>query len=211
MNHQYTYRQTTHFEYWIDRIQGKGSHTLNTNQLEQIKQDCSEHVTYNNIKQSLRKNNLATQYENIPNIYQYLTGNMVQQISKEDKKILINLFEKFNNEFKIRYFERIKNSLPYNYLIKKIANHMNIPIPQIDEIRSIEKLQYLDQIWNDIIKDIDPIMIKRKEAAIKIQSIWRMILAKRYLQRIRIRKELIYLPRIGIEYQNAMKHFNDHI
>ena len=38
-----------------------------------------------------------------------------------------------------------------------------------------------------------------------------MILAKRQLQRLRIKKELIYLPRIGIEYQKVFEDFNQNI
>lgn len=47
-----------------------------------------------------------------------------------------------------------------------------------------------------------------RRAQIKIASWWRVILAKRRLQRLRINHELVVLPGVGVEYQNALERFS---
>jgi len=51
--------------------------------------------------------------------------------------------------------------------------------------------------WNQIIK----------RDAIIIQKFWRNILAKRKLQRLKIKREIEHIPSMGIKYFKYKKHF----
>ncbi len=193
-----------HFKNWIDEIQGKLFINISDEILNKIREDCENDITFYNIRQSLRKDGLQKYYEHITQIYIILTGNKVQ-ISDDDEKRLLEMYDKFIDELRLKYGGK---SMSFMYMMKKIAEHLDISILNIEQNMNYKKLIRLDEMWENIIWSIDPDTIKRKESTIKMQSQWRMILAQRELQRLKISRELIYYPGIGIEYQKALADFN---
>ena len=78
-------------------------------------------------------------------------------------------------------------------------------------IKSKEKVVQIDIYWKCICDRLDwpypPETFVRRGAQQRIARWWRMVLAKRRLQRLKIGFELEYLPKIGKYYYQAYEDF----
>lgn len=104
-----------------------------------------------------------------------------------------NLFD----DYKI--FSKIYDELPKDYILvvdNTVYNNNKIH----DNI-----------YWYKIEEHIGYHVYDKLDATVIFQKYWRRILAKRQLQRLKIKDELEYLPHIGIKYFDAEKHWNNNI
>ncbi len=88
---------------------------------------------------------------------EYNLNNLInknQGISKVDKMRILNMFNEFNAEFNTQRYQR-PNMISYNYVLMKIGDYLQIPLPNLKITDNNDKLQEYDQIWNEIISIID--------------------------------------------------------
>ncbi len=220
-----SYTRENHFRETLKHIQGKHNLYISDYNLGIIRNECGNNISYNSIKLALKKSMLMNHCEEIPKIYEILSGNTIIKISDEDEKRIIKLFTQVSNNYNLvimnsQYSSRV-NFLNYNFIIKKIAEELNILIPEISILKSLGKLEQNEKIWNKVYAKVRftlaheilenyfcNLLYKRNLAITIFQTQIRQILAQRHLQRLKIKRELEYLPGIGIEYQKALKNFN---
>jgi len=95
--------------------------------------------------------------------------------------------------------------IPFSILIPKVARNLFIDIaPQIHENKIMNYSLITSYEWSTKFN-----IIWSENAAIKIQNFWRNVLAKRKLQRLKIKREIEHIPNIGIKYFKYKKHFEN--
>ncbi len=223
-----TYKKLGYLREYFDTLDARSRIDIPIEDLNFIRNQCGDNISYKNIRNVLRKCRWNKYYDDIPKIYEIINGNPVPKISKENKEILFESIYKFASNYvtslkNIKYKNVGINLLNVNFIIRKKAKELNIQLPPMSKLWNYpDKYKKYDELykkvnWNikygEICKILEQhllnILLKRNYAAIKLQTSMRQMVAKRYLQRLKIGRELEYYPNIGIKYFEAYEHFNN--
>ena len=225
------YKRLGHLRKWFDEIDTRSRIDIPIEDLNLIRNQCGDDISHKNIRNILRKCSWIKYYEDISKIYEILNGNPVPKISPEDKEKLYESIEQFASNY-VTSLKNIKynnvginliNLLNVNFIIRKKTKELNIQLPPMSNLWNYpDKYKKYDELykrvnWNikygEICKILEQhllnILLKRNYATIILQTSMRQMVAKRYLQRLKIGRELEYYPNIGIKYFEAYEHFNN--
>lgn len=160
----FTYKRKNHFKEWLTQLQAKEStnipeEVLNKVYLELKKERITEikEITYNRIRQYLKKLRLNKYYEHIPHIIKIITKQKGLIIDEELEKKLMNLFDEIQGPFEKYCPKNRKNFLSYSFTLYKFCQLLNrndllIYFPLL---KSREKLFEQEKIWKNICKELN--------------------------------------------------------
>jgi hypothetical protein len=166
--HEYTkpycYKRTNHFKEWIYQIQGREGISIPeeiiTGVLSEIKKERitdKDNITYDKMKEFLKKLKLNKYYEHIPNIITRITGEKRLTINGELENKLLQMFNEIQDPFEKHCPKTRKNFLSYSYTLYKFFQLLekNEYLKYFPLLKSREKMYEQDEIWKNICKELN--------------------------------------------------------
>jgi hypothetical protein len=163
-NKPYCYKRTNHFKEWITQTQGNEGvsipeEIINSVILEIKKERITEknNITYDKIKEFLKKLKLNKYYEHIPNIITRITGEKRMTINQELENKLLNMFNEIQIPFEKHCPKTRKNFLSYSYTLYKFFQILEKKeyLKYFPLLKSREKMYEQDEIWKNICKELN--------------------------------------------------------
>jgi hypothetical protein len=146
------YRRINHFKDTLKNIQGKTSFSLDDEQIiNQLTNNLQNtEITYEYIKNQLKKNNLQNYYEYIPTILRKLNINVVD-FTEEVESLLCDSFEKVLIIHNMLYSN--ESFLPYNYVLYQLSKYINYENLHLIKLTSYNKITYHKK-WEKIYQEL---------------------------------------------------------
>lgn len=160
----YTYKRPNHFKEWLTQVQGLSRCTIPKEMIDLIfseiisqKLNNKKLITYDKVKDILRKLKLNKYYEQIPTIIHEITGNKQLELDSKLEQQLIKMFDDIQEPFQKHCPKNRKNFLSYSYTIHKFLqlldkNEFLIYFPLL---KSRQKLFEQEDIWKNICKELN--------------------------------------------------------
>ena len=159
----FAYKRINHFNEHISQFQGKESTEIPKEIYDMIMKEIKkERITElssikpSKIREILKKLELNKYYEHIPHIINHLNGVPPPNISKSQEETLRVMFKEIQIPF-IKYCPRDRqNFLSYTYVLHKFCELLELDdlLPCFPLLKSREKLQEQDAIWEKICSDL---------------------------------------------------------
>jgi len=104
----------------------------------------------------LKKLKYNKYYEHIPHLINVLSGKKAPTLTRSSEEMLRSLFKEIQIPFMNNCPISRKNFLSYSYVLHKFCELLEYDhlIPFFPLLKSREKLQQQDQIWEKICKDL---------------------------------------------------------
>ena len=159
----FSYKRSNHFKEWLNQIQGREGTNIPNDVLDLIFTEIKKEritdkksITFNKIREYLKKLKLNKYYEHIPNIIHKITGNRQLTISEDLEKTLVTMFDKIQEPFEKHCPKNRKNFLSYSYTLYKFFQilKMNDYLIYFPLLKSREKLFEQEQIWKNICSEV---------------------------------------------------------
>uniref|UniRef100_A0A6C0CTU1 Late transcription factor VLTF3-like protein n=1 Tax=viral metagenome TaxID=1070528 RepID=A0A6C0CTU1_9ZZZZ len=160
----YTYKRINHFNEWISQIQGKESTDIPEEVFERIVNEIKKEkikdlskLTYNKMREILKKLHSNKYYEHIYYIIYRLNGIPAPNFSPEMEDKLRNMFKEIQSPF-LKYCPSTrKNFLSYSYVLYKFCQLLDRDeyLKYFTLLKSREKLHLQDQIWRKICQEVN--------------------------------------------------------
>lgn len=159
----YSYKRINHFREWCTQVQGKQSTDIPDEVFEQILQEIrkekirdTKKLTYNKMREILKKLKINRYYEHINYIINRINGVPTPHFSPELEDKLCNMFKEIQGPFLKHCPSFRKNFLSYSYCLSKMMQilGLNEYLPFFNLLKSREKLYLQDQIWKKICADL---------------------------------------------------------
>lgn len=167
-NHDFTkpfsYKRSNHFKEWINQIQGREGTNIPSNIIELLVNEIKKEritdkklVSYDKIKEYLKKLKLNKYYEHIPNIIHSITGNRQLIISQDLEEKLVKMFDDVQEPFAKHCPSNRKNFLSYSYTLYKFFQllDLNEYLVYFPLLKSREKLFEQELIWKNICSELN--------------------------------------------------------
>lgn len=159
----YSYKRINHFREWCSQVQGRESTDIPDEVFEQILQEIQKEkirdtktLTYNKMREILKKLKINRYYEHINYIINRINGVPTPHFSPELEDKLCNMFKEIQGPFLKHCPSFRKNFLSYSYCLSKMMQilGLNEYLPFFNLLKSREKLYLQDQIWKCICQDL---------------------------------------------------------
>ena len=146
------YRRINHFKDTLKNIQGKTSFSLDDEQIiNQLTNNLQNtEITYEYIKNQVKKHNLEKYYEYIPAILRKLNIEVVD-FTEEEEILLCELFENVSKIYSMLYPD--ESFLPYNYILYQLSKYINYKKLHLIKLTSYNKIIY-DKKWEKIYQEL---------------------------------------------------------
>ena len=163
-NKPYCYKRTNHFKEWISQTQGREGvsipeEIINSVILEIKKERIVDknNITYDKIKEFLKKLKFNKYYEHIPNIITRITGEKRIIINPELEIKLLKMFNEIQAPFQKYCPSTRKNFLSYSYTLYKFFQLLekNEYLKYFPLLKSRDKMYEQDEIWKNICKELN--------------------------------------------------------
>jgi hypothetical protein len=163
-NKPYCYKRTNHFKEWISQTQGREGvnipeEIINCVILEIKKQRITNknNITYDKVKEFLKKLKFNKYYEHIPNIITRITGEKRIIINQELELKLLKMFNEIQVPFQTHCPPTRKNFLSYSYTLYKFFQLLekNEYLKYFPLLKSRDKMYEQDEIWKNICKELN--------------------------------------------------------
>jgi uncharacterized Zn finger protein (UPF0148 family) len=160
----YTYKRINHFNEWISQIQGKESTDIPEEIFEKIANEIKKEkikdlskLSYNKMREILKKINTNKYYEHIYYIIYRLNGIPAPDFSPELEEKLRSMFKEIQGPFLKYCPSNRKNFLSYSYVLYKFCELLEKDeyLKYFSLLKSREKLHLQDQIWKQICEDVN--------------------------------------------------------
>lgn len=160
----FTYKRKNHFKEWLIQLQAKESTNIPQEIIEAIYKELKKEriteindITYNRIRQYLKKLRYNKYYEHVPNIIKIITKQQSLKIDTELENKLMLMFDQIQEPFRIHCPKNRKNFLSYSFTLHKFCQLLNrydllIYFPLL---KSREKLFEQEKIWKKICEELD--------------------------------------------------------
>jgi len=159
----FAYKRINHFNEWLAQFQAKES----TEIPEQVYQDILKelkkeknlkmsHINGKKVRDILKKLSLNKYYEHVPHIINMINGKPAPIINRTTEEKLRMMFKEIQTPFLKHCPEGRKNFLSYSYVLHKFVELLDLDefLPCFPLLKSREKLQQQDMIWNKICKEL---------------------------------------------------------
>jgi hypothetical protein len=163
-NKPYCYKRTNHFKEWISQTQGREGvsipdEIINCVILEIKKERIIDKnsITYDKVKEFLKKLKFNKYYEHIPNIITRITGEKRIIINQELETKLLKMFNEIQDPFQKHCPTTRKNFLSYSYTLYKFFQLLekNEYLKYFPLLKSRDKMYEQDEIWKNICKELN--------------------------------------------------------
>ena len=156
----YSYNRPSHFNEWLDQIQGKESSRIDSKVIELIVNEMkieridSKDLNPINLKRILKKIKLTKCYEHTFSILNQIAGKPSIVFSRKNEFIMKYMFKRIQEPFKEVCPKNRKNFLSYSYVLNKFCGILGLSDEQkkFTLLKSREKLKSTDEIWFKICK-----------------------------------------------------------
>lgn len=160
----FSYKRINHFREWCNQVQGKESTDIPDeifekilNEIKKEKINDTKTITYNKMREILKRLRINKYYEHINYIINRINGIPTPQFSGELEEKLCNMFRDIQGPF-LKYCPKDrKNFLSYSYVLYKFFQllGLNEYLKYFPLLKSREKLYVQDQIWKKICEELN--------------------------------------------------------
>jgi len=159
----FAYKRINHFNEWLAQFQAKETTELPETIYKDIYNELNKNIdinlsqiNYNQIRQILKKLKYNKYYEHIPHLINILSGQKAPTLTRGAEEMLRSLFKEIQIPFMNNCPANRKNFLSYAYVLHKFCELLEYDnlIPFFPLLKSREKLQQQDKIWEKICKDL---------------------------------------------------------
>lgn len=160
----YTYKRINHFNEWISQIQGKESTDIPEEIFDKIVNEINKEkisdlskLSYNKMREILKKINTNKYYEHIYYIIYRLNGIPAPDFPPELEEKLRSMFKEIQAPFLKYCPSNRKNFLSYSYVLYKFCQLLEKDeyLKYFSLLKSREKLHLQDQIWKQICEEVN--------------------------------------------------------
>jgi hypothetical protein len=158
-----SYKRINHFTEWVNQIQGKESTEIPEEIFEKIVHEIKKEkikdthkLSYNKMREILKKLKFNKYYEHIYYIIYRLNGISPPNFSPELEDTLRNMFKEIQGPFLKHCPFKRKNFLSYSYVLFKFCQLLEKDeyLQHFSLLKSREKLHIQDQIWRNICAEV---------------------------------------------------------
>ena len=160
----FSYKRINHFREWCNQVQGKESTDIPDEVFEKILNEIKKEkitdtktITYNKMRDILKRLRINKYYEHINYIINRINGIPTPQFSPELEEKLCNMFRNIQGPFLKHCPKDRKNFLSYSYVLYKFFQILGLHeyLKYFPLLKSREKLYVQDQIWKKICKELN--------------------------------------------------------
>ena len=160
----FSYKRINHFREWCNQVQGKESTDIPNEVFEKILNEIKKEkiidtksITYNKMREILKRLRINKYYEHINYIINRINGIPTPQFSTELEDKLCNMFKDIQAPFLKHCPKERKNFLSYSYVLYKFFQilGLNEYLKFFPLLKSREKLYAQDQIWKKICEELN--------------------------------------------------------
>jgi hypothetical protein len=160
----FSYKRINHFREWCNQVQGKESTDIPNEIFEKILNEINKEkiidtksITYNKMREILKRLRINKYYEHINYIINRINGIPTPQFSTELEEKLCNMFKDIQAPFLKHCPKERKNFLSYSYVLYKFFQilGLNEYLKFFPLLKSREKLYAQDQIWKKICEELN--------------------------------------------------------
>ena len=159
----FSYKRINHFREWCNQVQGKESTDIPDEIFEKILNEIKKEkimdtksITYNKMREILKRLRINKYYEHINYIINRINGIPTPQFSPELEEKLCNMFRDIQGPFLKHCPKDRKNFLSYSYVLYKFFQILGLHeyLKYFPLLKSREKLYIQDQIWKKICQEL---------------------------------------------------------
>lgn len=160
----FSYKRINHFREWCNQVQGKESTDIPDEIFEKILNEIKKEkildtktITYNKMREILKRLRINKYYEHINYIINRINGIPTPQFSPDLEEKLCNMFRDIQTPFLKNCPKDRKNFLSYSYVLYKFFQilGLNEYLKYFPLLKSREKLYLQDQIWKKICEELN--------------------------------------------------------
>jgi len=160
----FSYKRINHFREWCNQVQGKESTDIPNEVFEKILNEIKKekitdtrNITYNKMREILKRLRINKYYEHINYIINRINGIPTPQFSAELEEKLCSMFKDIQAPFLKHCPKERKNFLSYSYVLYKFFQilGLNEYLKFFPLLKSREKLYAQDQIWKKICEELN--------------------------------------------------------
>jgi len=159
----FSYKRINHFNEWLAQFQAKETTDIPEKlyqdilkELKKINYIAIEDISYQNIREILKRLHYNKYYEHIPHIINILNGKKAPLLTREYEEQLRMMFKEIQKPFMKHCPEGRKNFLSYSYVLHKFCELIELDdlLNFFPLLKSREKLQQQDKIWKNICSEL---------------------------------------------------------
>jgi len=159
----FAYKRINHFNEWLAQFQAKEttdiSDEIYENILKELKKDIFldiKNLKYIKIRNILKKLKYNKYYEHIPHIINIINGEKAPLLNRQQEEQLRMMFKEIQIPFMNNCPETRSNFLSYSYVLHKFCQLLELDelLIYFPLLKSREKLQQQDRIWEKMCKDL---------------------------------------------------------
>ena len=159
----FAYKRINHFNEWLAQFQAKETTEIPkyiyTDVIEEFNKNINSNInkiTYKQVREILKKLKYNKYYEHIPHIITLIGGNKAPTLLNQYEELLRNMFKEIQIPFMNNCPNERKNFLSYSYVLHKFCQLLELDdlLIHFPLLKSREKLQQQDKIWENICKDL---------------------------------------------------------
>ena len=160
----FSYKRINHFNEWLAQFQAKETTEIPkyiyTDVMDEFKKNINSNInkiTYKQVRKILKKLKYNKYYEHIPHIITVIGGNKAPTLLNQYEELLRNMFKEIQIPFMNNCPDDRKNFLSYSYVLHKFCQLLELDelLIHFPLLKSREKLQQQDKIWENICKDLN--------------------------------------------------------
>jgi len=160
----FSYKRINHFREWLNQVQGKESTDIPNDIFEKILNEIKKEkitdtkkITYNKMREILKRLRINKYYEHINYIINRINGIPTPQFSSELEEKLCSMFRDIQAPFLNHCPKERKNFLSYSYVLYKFFQILDLKeyLKFFPLLKSREKLYAQDQIWKKICEELN--------------------------------------------------------
>ena len=159
----FAYKRINHFNEWLAQFQAKETtdipEEVYSGIMKELKKDIfinMDDLSYKSIREILKKLKYNKYYEHIPHIINILNGKKAPVLTRNYEDQLRMMFKEIQTPFMEHCPSERKNFLSYSYVLHKFCELLELDelLPYFPLLKSREKLQQQDKIWEKICKSL---------------------------------------------------------
>ncbi len=155
----FAYKRINHFNEWLAQFQAKETTDIPEEVYNGILKELGKNkfidisnISYKSMREILKKLKYNKYYEHIPHIINIINGKKAPVLTRQYEEQLRMMFKEIQTPFMKHCPDNRKNFLSYAYVLHKFCQLLELDdlLPYFPLLKSREKLQQQDQIWEKI-------------------------------------------------------------
>ena len=161
---QYSYKRVNHYMMWLSLVQGKETHRVPDDIMEEVMQDLyirqhirhPQDVTQKRVRESLRKLKLRKAYDHVAQITARISGIRPPRITSETEEQLRNMFLQMQPAFQRHAPKSRTNFLSYSYVLFRCFQILGLHhmLDGLTLLKGRDKLEANDAIFRKMSQDL---------------------------------------------------------